>query len=128
MPAPAFSAQAVINEEFHLTSLADYEGQWLVLLFYPFDFTFVCPTEVSSSCWGMTHHQPALVACCMRADTNLSLCNMQLVAFSEASKEFASVGAKVRGDPSPPYPTRHPSVAHRQQSQAQAGSMPLRTG
>jgi len=70
MPAPAFSAQAVINEEFHLTSLADYEGQWLVLLFYPFDFTFVCPTEVSSSCWGITHHQPALVACCMHAESN----------------------------------------------------------
>jgi peroxiredoxin (alkyl hydroperoxide reductase subunit C) len=26
--------------------LADYRGQWLVLLFYPLDFTFVCPTEL----------------------------------------------------------------------------------
>ena len=26
--------------------LADYQGQWLVLLFYPLDFTFVCPTEL----------------------------------------------------------------------------------
>jgi peroxiredoxin (alkyl hydroperoxide reductase subunit C) len=27
-------------------SLADYKGQWLVLFFYPLDFTFVCPTEI----------------------------------------------------------------------------------
>jgi peroxiredoxin 2/4 len=26
--------------------LADYRGKWLVLLFYPLDFTFVCPTEL----------------------------------------------------------------------------------
>jgi peroxiredoxin 2/4 len=28
--------------------LSDYTGQWLVLLFYPLDFTFVCPTELTS--------------------------------------------------------------------------------
>ncbi len=28
--------------------LSDYSGQWLVLLFYPLDFTFVCPTELTS--------------------------------------------------------------------------------
>lgn len=27
-------------------SLSDYEGKWLVLFFYPADFTFVCPTEL----------------------------------------------------------------------------------
>lgn len=27
-------------------SLADYSGKWLVLFFYPLDFTFVCPTEI----------------------------------------------------------------------------------
>lgn len=27
-------------------SLADYKGKWLYLFFYPFDFTFVCPTEL----------------------------------------------------------------------------------
>jgi peroxiredoxin (alkyl hydroperoxide reductase subunit C) len=29
-------------------SLADYKGKWLVMLFYPMDFTFVCPTEVTA--------------------------------------------------------------------------------
>jgi peroxiredoxin (alkyl hydroperoxide reductase subunit C) len=28
--------------------LSDYQGQWLVLLFYPLDFTFVCPTELTT--------------------------------------------------------------------------------
>lgn len=28
--------------------LSDYEGKWLVLLFYPLDFTFVCPTELTT--------------------------------------------------------------------------------
>ncbi|HEX8476258.1 MAG TPA: peroxiredoxin [Pyrinomonadaceae bacterium] len=28
--------------------LSDYRGQWLVLLFYPLDFTFVCPTELTT--------------------------------------------------------------------------------
>jgi peroxiredoxin 2/4 len=27
-------------------SLSDYKGKWLVLFFYPLDFTFVCPTEI----------------------------------------------------------------------------------
>ncbi len=29
-------------------SLADYAGKWLVLFFYPLDFTFVCPTEITA--------------------------------------------------------------------------------
>lgn len=29
-------------------SLQDYKGKWLILFFWPFDFTFVCPTEVTS--------------------------------------------------------------------------------
>ncbi|MCW8860253.1 MAG: redoxin domain-containing protein, partial [Deltaproteobacteria bacterium] len=46
--APEFSAPAVmadgsINESF---SLNDYQGQHIVLFFYPLDFTFVCPTEL----------------------------------------------------------------------------------
>lgn len=45
-PAPAFSCQAMQNGEFRTVSLADYKGKYLVLFFYPLDFTFVCPTEI----------------------------------------------------------------------------------
>ncbi|KAG7387612.1 peroxiredoxin [Phytophthora pseudosyringae] len=48
-PAPAFSnVNAVVNEKFEKVSLSDYRGKWLILFFYPFDFTFVCPTEIVS--------------------------------------------------------------------------------
>ncbi len=29
-------------------SLSDYRGKWLILFFYPLDFTFVCPTEIKA--------------------------------------------------------------------------------
>jgi len=45
-PAPTFSGDAVVNGEFQKVSLSDYTGKWLVLFFYPLDFTFVCPTEI----------------------------------------------------------------------------------
>jgi peroxiredoxin (alkyl hydroperoxide reductase subunit C) len=44
--APGFSATAVIDQEFKKISLADYRGKYVVLFFYPLDFTFVCPTEI----------------------------------------------------------------------------------
>ena len=33
--------------KFGKVSLKDYEGKWLVMFFYPLDFTFVCPTEIT---------------------------------------------------------------------------------
>ncbi|XP_044017090.1 peroxiredoxin-like isoform X2 [Aphidius gifuensis] len=45
-PAPHFSGTAVVNGEFKDIQLLDYRGNYIVLLFYPLDFTFVCPTEL----------------------------------------------------------------------------------
>ncbi len=46
-PAPDFTAQAVMPDNtFKEISLADYKGQYVVLFFYPLDFTFVCPSEL----------------------------------------------------------------------------------
>lgn len=46
-PAPHFTAEAVsASGEFVNISLSDYKGKYLVLFFYPLDFTFVCPTEI----------------------------------------------------------------------------------
>lgn len=39
--APAFKAPAAVKGEFKDVSLDDYKGKWLVLFFYPLDFTFV---------------------------------------------------------------------------------------
>jgi len=45
--APDFKAQAVLETgEIKEIKLSDYKGKWVVLFFYPLDFTFVCPTEI----------------------------------------------------------------------------------
>ena len=40
-PAPDFEASAYVNGGFKKVKLSDYAGQWVVLCFYPGDFTFV---------------------------------------------------------------------------------------
>jgi alkyl hydroperoxide reductase subunit AhpC len=48
-PAPFFKATAVMpTGEFKSVSLDDYKGKWLLMFYYPLDFTFVCPTEIIS--------------------------------------------------------------------------------
>ena len=47
-PAPHFSAKAYLKGEFVDIQLEDYKGKYVVLFFYPLDFTFVCPTEILS--------------------------------------------------------------------------------
>ena len=47
-PAPDFKVTAVVDGAFREVSLSDYKGKYLVLFFYPLDFTFVCPTEIIS--------------------------------------------------------------------------------
>lgn len=47
-PAPDFDLPSTKNLETldENVRLSDYRGKWLILLFYPLDFTFVCPTEL----------------------------------------------------------------------------------
>lgn len=47
-PAPDFTATAVYDQEFKTIKLSDYRGKYVVLFFYPLDFTFVCPTEITA--------------------------------------------------------------------------------
>ncbi len=45
--APDFTAQAVMaDNSFEELTLSDYRGKYVILFFYPLDFTFVCPTEI----------------------------------------------------------------------------------
>lgn len=56
-PAPSFQGTAVIggpsaalnpDNAFKEISLDNFRGKWVVLFFYPLDFTFVCPTEIAA--------------------------------------------------------------------------------
>jgi peroxiredoxin 2/4 len=40
-PAPEFEAIAYADSDFKTIKLADYRGKWVILFFYPADFTFV---------------------------------------------------------------------------------------
>lgn len=44
--APDFKAEAWVKDDFKELKLSDYLGKYVVLFFYPLDFTFVCPTEI----------------------------------------------------------------------------------
>ena len=48
LQAPDFRATAVVAQEFRELSLRDYRGRHVVLFFYPLNFTFVCPTEITA--------------------------------------------------------------------------------
>ncbi len=43
---PNFELEAFQNEQIKRVTLSEYRGKWLVLIFYPADFAFVCPTEL----------------------------------------------------------------------------------
>lgn len=46
---PDFEADAYQNDEITKVKLSSYKGKWVVLIFYPADFTFVCPTELEDA-------------------------------------------------------------------------------
>lgn len=46
--APSFTATAVYDQEFKKIKSSDYLGKYVILFFYPLDFTFVCPTEITA--------------------------------------------------------------------------------
>jgi alkyl hydroperoxide reductase subunit AhpC len=59
-PAPDFdNITAYHKGDFHPVSLKSYRGSWLVLFFYPRDFTFICPTELK----GFSTHEAEFSAC-----------------------------------------------------------------
>lgn len=41
-----FSSEAYQDEKIKKIKLSDYKGKWVAMIFYPADFTFICPTEL----------------------------------------------------------------------------------
>ena len=44
-----FEVEAFHNDKIKKIKLSDYKGKWVVLIFYPADFTFICPTELEDA-------------------------------------------------------------------------------
>ena len=110
--APTFKAKAVIDDGFVDINFKDYQdaGKWTVLLFYPFDYTFVCPTELISYSNAVptfeelgtqvlavstdSHHTHLAWTRAKREDGGVGKLNIPLVA-DTASKISASYGVLV---------------------------------
>src|SRR3990167_7332404 len=46
---PDFEVKAYHKDEEHTVKASDFRGNWLVMIFYPADFTFICPTELEEA-------------------------------------------------------------------------------
>jgi len=46
---PDFTLKAYHEDKIKDIKLSDYKGKWVVLIFYPGDFTFICPTELEEA-------------------------------------------------------------------------------
>ena len=46
---PDFEVEAYHEDKIKKLRLTDFKGKWLVVVFYPADFTFVCPTELEDA-------------------------------------------------------------------------------
>ncbi len=44
--APGFDVEALVGDKITRVALSDHQGKWVILFFYPGDFTYVCPTEL----------------------------------------------------------------------------------
>ncbi|KHN73047.1 Peroxiredoxin [Toxocara canis] len=105
-PAPPFTATAVVNGDFKTVSLSDYKGQYVVLFFYPMDFTFVCPTEIIAFSEHAERFKKLGVAVLAAStDSQFShlawinvatfVCPTEIIAFSEHAERFKKLGVAV---------------------------------
>ncbi|KAG5509289.1 hypothetical protein GH5_06377 [Leishmania sp. Ghana 2012 LV757] len=71
-PAPEFNEVALMpNGTFKNISLSSYKGKWVVLFFYPLNFTFVCPTEIIQFSDNMSRFKDLnceVIACSMDSE------------------------------------------------------------
>ncbi len=87
--APDFSCDALVGSEFKNVSLSHFQGKWKVLFFYPLDFTFVCPTEItafSDAAQKFKELNCELIACSV--DSKFSH-----LAWSKMSRKEGGIGA-----------------------------------
>ena len=86
-PAPSFELMAYQNEEFKSVKLEDYKGKWVVVFFYPADFTFVCPTELGDLADNYTKFQEMNVEI-LAVSTDSHFCHKAWHDSSESIKKI----------------------------------------
>jgi len=94
----------IIMDAFHLEKLlkiklSDYQGKWLVILFYPADFTFVCPTELEEAAEKYQEFKK-VGAEVLSVSTDTAFVHK---AWHDNSKAIAKVNYPMLADPSGKY-------------------------
>lgn len=95
-PAPEFAAMAYREGELHLMTLGELlqGGRWLVLFFYPKDFTFICPTELVAFGEQLPAFE-ALNAHVVGVSTDTAECHR---GWATADERLANLGYPLIGD------------------------------
>lgn len=96
---PEIIMDAFHEEQLKKINLADYKGKWLILLFYPADFTFVCPTELEEAADHYSEFQK-LGAQIMSVSTDTAFVHK---AWHDNSKAIAKVKYPMLADPTGQY-------------------------
>jgi len=92
---PNFELDAYHNNEIKKLKISEYLGKWIVLIFYPADFTFVCPTELESA--AMLYEEfKKLGAEIMSISTDTAFAHK---AWHDNSKSIAKVQYPMLADP-----------------------------
>ena len=94
--APAFNVDAFHRENIVKINLDDYKDKWVVLVFYPADFTFICPTELGELADNYDHFKK-LNAEVMVASTDTVFCHK---AWHDSSPTIKKIDFPMLADPS----------------------------
>jgi len=92
---PEFTAEAFHNGEFKTIRSDDVKGQWSIFLFYPADFTFVCPTELED----MATHYDALQALGVEVYSVSTDTHFVHKAWHDSSDAISTIRYPMIGDP-----------------------------
>lgn len=93
--APDFKATAFVDNNFKDLGLADAKGKFLVVFFYPADFTFVCPTELQD----MARHYDAIKELGGEVYSVSTDTHFVHKAWWDASKAIQEIKFPMLGDP-----------------------------
>ena len=91
-----FTVTAYQNNEFRPVRLSDYRGKWVVVFFYPADFTFVCPTELGDMAEHYAEFQ-TIGAEVLSVSTDTHFAHM---AWHESSPTIKKIQYPMLADPS----------------------------
>lgn len=92
---PEFSCEAFHQGEFKTVTSEDVKGNWAIFMFYPADFTFVCPTELED----MAKHHEELLALGVEVYSVSTDTHFTHKAWHDSSEAIGKVTYPMLGDP-----------------------------